>query len=96
MTDRGFNIDDLPIPLGVKLNIPSFKGQRGQLYMSAHEVEENRWIDSVRIHLERVIGRIKNFHILDGVLPLSLKPLLNDIFATCSYLMNYHTPVVRK
>ena len=55
---------------GVGLNIPPFKGSRDQL--TAEEVDETVHIASVRIHVERAIGRIKNYHILDGTLPLSL------------------------
>ena len=69
MADRGFDIQDI-LPEGVGLNIPPFKGERKQL--TALEVEKTISIASVRIHVEREIRKIKNYHILDGVLPLSL------------------------
>ena len=68
MADR-FEIDDI-LPEGVTLNIPPFKGSHSQLASQA--VEDTINIASVRIHVEQAIGRIKNYHILDGVLPLSL------------------------
>ena len=77
MADRGFDISDI-LPAGVTLNIPPFKCSRPQL--TAQEVEDTARIASVRIHVERAIGRVKNFHILDGVMPLTLQPLLNQIF----------------
>ena len=67
MADCGFDIRDI-LPHGVTLNIPPFKGTRAQL--SAEETEETARIASVGIHVERAIGRVKNHHILDGVLPL--------------------------
>ena len=42
---------------------------RGQL--PAAEVLEGRKIASLRVHIERVIGRIKNYTILKGTLPIT-------------------------
>ena len=86
MADRGFDIEDI-LPSGVSLNIPPFKGTRSQL--TSKEVEKTACIASVRIHVERAIGRIKNYHILDGVLSLSLHPLADQIFTVCSLLTNF-------
>ena len=61
MADRGFNIADI-FPPGVTLNIPPFKGQIDQL--TTEESEETARIASVRIHVERAIGRLKNYHLL--------------------------------
>ena len=44
---------------------------------------------AVYVHVERSIGRIKNYHILDGVLPLSLAPVAGQIFTVCCYLTNF-------
>ena len=91
MADRGFDIKDI-LPEGVGLNIPPFKGERNQL--TALEVEETMSIASVRIHVEREIGRIKNYHILDGVLPLSLSHIAGHIFKVIGYLTNFLPPLV--
>ena len=66
MADKGFTIEDL-LPLGVKLNIPPFLGSSGQ--MPAEDVLRTQQIASLRIHIERAINKIKNFHIWDGVIP---------------------------
>ena len=68
MAGRGFETTNI-LASGVGLNIPPFKGARAQL--RAEEVTETVHFASVRIHLEREIGRIKNYLILDGILPLS-------------------------
>lgn len=60
MADRGFDIQDT-LPNRVTLNIPPFKGQRGQL--TVKETEETAGMDAVRIQVERTIGRIKHYHI---------------------------------
>ena len=90
MADRGFDIADI-LPAGVALNIPPCKGLRGQL--TAEESEETARIAAVRIHVERAIGRVKCYHILNGVIPLSLSPLINQIFTVCCYLTNVLPPL---
>lgn len=91
MADRGFDIHNL-MPEGTALNIPAFKGSKAQLH--AIDTEETMQIASVRIHVERAIGRIKNYHILDGVMPISLSKVTNQIFTVCAYLTNFMRPLV--
>ncbi|XP_019616711.1 PREDICTED: uncharacterized protein LOC109464218 [Branchiostoma belcheri] len=93
MADRGFEISDI-LPPGVSLNIPPFKGDRAAL--SAAEVQETMDIASVRIHVERAIGRIKNYHILDGVMPITMAKQADQIFTVCAYLTNFSPPLVKK
>ncbi|XP_069109721.1 uncharacterized protein [Argopecten irradians] len=91
MADRGFEITDI-LPSGTTLNIPPFKGSSGQL--TSEEVEKTMNIASVRIHVERAIGRIKNYHILDGVLPLSLSHIASPIFRVVAHLTCFLQPLV--
>ena len=69
MADRGFEIQDDLAPLGVKLNIPPFLKGKGQF--QEDELVETRRIAKFRIHVERSIERIKNYHIFDYV-PITL------------------------
>ena len=55
MVDRGFDISNV-VPDGVTVNMPPFLAGREQ--MTAAETEETMIIASVRIHVERAIGRI--------------------------------------
>ena len=68
--DRGFNIGEVLENQGITLNIPLFLGQRSQL--SVKQVLETRRIASLRIHVERAIGRRKNYHLCQSTFPLSL------------------------
>ena len=77
MADRGFTISDQLSPLGITLNIPSF--MEGQSQLPHDKVRSGRQIASLRIHIERVIGRIKSFAILKGTLPLSMSRISNQI-----------------
>ena len=75
MADRGFTIRDQLDPLNIKLNIPLFMEGRRQL---PAEVKSGR-IASLRIHVERAIGRIKNFSILKNTLPITMARIANQI-----------------
>lgn len=78
MADKGFTISDLLKTKGCTLNIPPFRGNSNQF--TTEEVHLTQKIASLRIHVEqRKIGRVKHFHIFDGVLPLSLAPLATVI-----------------
>ena len=57
MADRGFTVKDQLSAMGVHLNIPPFLAGRTQL--PPEEVKKGRGIASLRIHVERAIGRIK-------------------------------------
>lgn len=91
MVDRGFDIRDI-LPDGVTLNMPPFLAGRNQL--TAAETEETMTIASVRIHVERAIGRIKTYHILDGCLPNTLSPYATQIATVCGLLTNFLPPLL--
>jgi len=91
MADRGFDIQDDLTPLGVKLNIPPFL--KGKSQLDEKEMVETRRIASVRIHVERAMERIKNYHIFDRVIPSSLTDLTDQIFFVCAVLCNFWPPL---
>ena len=91
MVDRGFDIRDI-LPDGVTLNMPPFLAGRNQL--TAAETEETMTIASVRIHVERAIGRIKTYHNLDGCLPNTLSPYATQIATVCGLLRNFLPPLL--
>ena len=78
LEDRGFTLqDDFASICGAELIIPAFT--KGKKQLSAQDVEISRKISSVRIHVERVIGLIKNrFAMLQGTLPITTIKSLND------------------
>ena len=92
MADRGFTIQDQLDQINIKLNIPPFLEGRKQL--PAKEVEKGRKIASVRIHIERAIGRIKNFAILKGTLPLTMAQLANQVVCVCACLTSFQPALV--
>ncbi|PFX15204.1 THAP domain-containing protein 4 [Stylophora pistillata] len=91
--DRGFNIKDMLASKGVRVNLSPFMNQSGQF--TENELLETRRIASLRIHVERAIERIKNYHILDFV-PITLcrNGVIEMIFFVCAMLSNYLPPLV--
>ena len=87
MADRGFTVKDQLAKIGVDLNIPPFLEGRRQL--PADEVKDGRKIASLRVHVERAIGRIKVFSILKGSFPLSMFRIANQIVCVCAWLSNF-------
>lgn len=91
MADKRFTIDDL-LPAGVGLSIPPFLGQQGQ--MSAEDVVKTQSIASLRVHVERAINKIKNFRIWDGIVPLNLFGIVNQMWTVCAVLCNLQKPII--
>ena len=91
MADKGFTIQDL-LPVSVSLNIPPFLGSSAQ--MPAEDVVKTQEIASLRIHVERAINKIKNFHIWDSVVSLSLFGIVNQMWTVCAHLCNVQDPII--
>ena len=72
LADRGFTLhDDFAVQCGAILLTPAFT--KGKKQLSAEELETSRTISSVRIHIERIIGSLKNLYtILKGPLPIRM------------------------
>ena len=92
LADRGFLIKEELATRGAVLTIPFFT--KGKLQLPASEVAESRKIANVRIHVERVIGRLKKFKILSSIIPISQVDLLNDVMVVISALVNLNRSVV--
>lgn len=101
LADRGFDISDSVGLHQAKLHIPAFTKGKDQL--SAVEIEETRSIANVRIHVERVIGFVRQkYSILQGTLPVDFmskrcgedSPLIDRIARVCCALCNICDSVV--
>ena len=77
-------IQDLLIPRGVWLNIPPFLQSNSQ--MAACDVFLTKKIAHLRVHVERAIGRVKDFRILQGNLPASMWDSFNELIYICCML----------
>lgn len=101
LADRGFDISDSVGMQQAHLHIPAFT--KGKTQLSALEVEQTHAIANVRIHVERVIGNVRQkFSILQGTLPIDMVtkrtgedcPLIDRIARVCAALCNVCNSVV--
>jgi len=92
MADKGFTIGDLLAKRGAFLQIPPFLATQSQF--QPESIDLTQQIARVRIHVERAIGRVKQFHILDPVIPISLNSTISTIFRVCCFLSNFGQPLV--
>ena len=108
LADRGFTLSgDFALNSGTELLIPAFT--RAKKELSAAGVERTRKIASMRIHIERVIGLLKNqYTILKGILSLRRVKAIADeanskpfsscekIVIVCASLVNIGESIVYK
>jgi len=93
MADRGFNIEEDLKKKGAKLIIPNFT--RGKPQLTPAEVLHTRRVANSRIHIERLIGRIKTFRILHGNFPINQLKLLDDIMRVVCIICNLKQKLIK-
>ena len=93
MADRGFTIEDYLSPFGVKLLISSFL--KGREQFTEEEVIKCQQIANERIHVERMIQRLKCFHISDRVIPLQMIGSLNQIITVRALLCYFQETSIK-
>ena len=92
LADRGFTINEELAVKGAVLVIPAFTKGKDQL--SAGEVDRSRSISNVRIHIERVIGRMRKFNIINTTIPVTQVDLLDEIMTCIGGLVNLSEKIV--
>jgi len=102
VADRGFTISESVGLYQAQLAIPAFT--RGKNQLDPVDVERTRGIANVRIHVERVIGLLRQkYTILQSTLPLDYLtcsnntancPLIDRMIRVCSALTNLCPSVV--
>ena len=91
MADRGFTIEQELAAKGVSLNIPPFL--HGRKRLTPQEEVDTKRIARCRIHVERVIERLKKYRVINGVVPLHLGPLVSQIVFVVGCLVNFQKPI---
>ncbi|XP_034061864.1 uncharacterized protein LOC117539709 [Gymnodraco acuticeps] len=91
MVDKGFLISDC---CKCKVYCPPFLSKQKQ--MPAYQVRETQAIARLRVHVERVIRRIKENKLFDGVILLSHAYNINQLFAVACMLSNYQNKALVK
>ncbi|XP_069114764.1 uncharacterized protein [Argopecten irradians] len=100
LADRGFDIADSVAQVSAEVKIPA--STKGKSQLAALDVEQTRKIAHVRIHVERVIGLVRNkYKILQDTLPLDYfhshdnsTTTIDKIVTVCCALTNLCKSVV--
>ena len=100
LADRGFYFSDSVGIYCARITIPA--STKGKKQLSGIEVEQTRRIANVRIHVERVIGIIRQkYTFLRGIQPVDFLiaredgvPLLDKVVFVCCALINVCDSVV--
>ena len=92
MVDKGFHIEMELLDRGIELIRPPFL--RAKKQFSKAEAQLTADIAAARVHVERVIGRIKLFKFLTGKLQWSLLPYVNCALTVTAALTNLSRPVL--
>ena len=93
MADKGFLIQDELAAKQAHLVIPPLLKKKPQF--SEEELNSTRSIANLRIHVERCMERIKNYHIFDRAFPISMAESASDIFVIICALVNFLPPLVK-
>ncbi|XP_062583702.1 uncharacterized protein LOC134245437 [Saccostrea cucullata] len=93
MADKGFVLNKVLEGTGISVNTPPFLLSQGQF--SKQEVEQTQIIAKLRIHIERHIRRVKEYHLFDGVIPLSMTGTINQIWTVANMLTLFRGPLVK-
>ena len=103
LADRGFTIFDLVQQYQAHAKLPAFTKGKNQL--EAKDVTTSRELARVRIHVERLIGMVKQkFTILEGILPVAFiknegesdLTVSDKLMVICCALVNLCKPIVPK
>lgn len=95
LADKGFPGIRAPLQ-GQKaiLVLPPFS--KGNAQFTHEEMLQTYHVAQVRIHVERVIQRIKLFNILNARVPIDLIPYMSDIMRMCCILTNLQAPIIKE
>ena len=101
LADRGFTVGDSVGVYCADIKVPPFT--KGKKQLSRLEVDRARQLSRVRIHVERVIGVLRQkYTILQSILPINMimcddtteTSMIDKIVVICCALCNFCDPVV--
>ena len=92
MADKGFNIQDLLALREVRLVAPPMLRKDN---VCATTSTATRRVAAIRVHVERMIRKLKGFTILKGDLPLTMKPYVSSLVTVCAALVNLQPKIIQ-
>ena len=92
MADKGFNIQDLLALREVRLVAPPMLRKDN---VCATTSTAARRVAAIRVHVERMIRKLKGFTISKGDLPLTMKPYVSSLVTVCAALVNLKPKIIQ-
>ena len=92
LADRGFNVKEDMAIKSCRLLVSAYT--KGKIQLSKEDVDKSRRLSRIRIHVERVIGRLKSFNVLQTNIPITQVDILDEIVTICAGLTNLNASVV--
>ena len=92
MADKGFNIQDYLALHETVLIAPPIMRKNN---VSARASTATRRVATARVHIERIIKRLKSFNFIRGVIPLTFKPYIGCAVTVCAILVNLQPPIIK-
>lgn len=93
LADRGFPIREELLVKQAELVLPP--AAKGKSQMTSEDIRKTKRVANVRIHVERVIRRLKTFKYLNQVIPINMLKHCNKILIICAAISNMHGPIVK-
>lgn len=95
LADRGFNIQELLLQRQVKLIIPPFTRTTSSTnQFTEGENSKTKLVANSRIHVERAIGRLKEFMLLQGPIALNMIDMMEAALTVCAVIVNLQPVLV--
>ena len=91
MADKGFNVQDYLALHETVLIAPPIMRKN----VSARASTATRRVATARVHIERIIKRLKSFNFIRGVIPLTFKPYIGSAVTVCAILVNLQPPIIK-
>ena len=88
LADKEFDVHDLIALKGATLYISPKRQSVKDHQFTKEECYQTMVIANLRIHVERVICRIKGWHIFDQAIPLSMHGCINQLYMDCMLLVS--------
>lgn len=93
MADKGFTIKEELAKINLLLNIPPMASSTCQMSVSDSLLTEK--IAKHRVHIERLIAKVKTYRILTECIPTSLFKSINKIWTVCCHLTLFQDVFVK-
>ncbi len=90
MANKGFRIEKMLSEVGATLITPPLKKST---QLSMEDTQKTRAIAHLRSLVEKVIRRVKEYRIWDGLVPLSMVGSDNQLWVICCLMSNYQGPL---